>query len=327
MAENIDNETSRESRYFKTLLQIVAIAIFALLIVYFMRKYADDISNVQNLSLLDILLISVWSFVSYTAYAYAVYMVLVDVGLKGLGPFGWLRVYFVSRLVNLFVTQGGNVFRLVLLKKKYDFSYTNSIGVTVFLIWINALIALLASIFALAAGGQGLGFEYQNLLGWSALTALMTGLVPLLIILSIQNFRDSSIWRLRVLAPLGDIADFFVTTLRNVALFSQITSLSIVHFLFFVGVNYFCFQAIGEPVGIVAVCLFTTAFVFTRYINIVPGNLGVSELVGGLVSEQLGIGFGNGVLVSGVIRIIEVMMIVLIGLTYGNILTLSAFRK
>ena len=73
-----------------------------------MRKYWADMSSLQHLSLPDILIIDAWSFVPYAAYAYAVYVVFVSLGLKNLGPFAWLRIYFVSRLVNFFVTQCGN---------------------------------------------------------------------------------------------------------------------------------------------------------------------------------------------------------------------------
>ena len=327
MTEGLDSTSARKSSYLKIALQLVAIAIFALMIIYFLRKYADDISILQYLSLLDILVIGAWSFVSYTAYAYAVYVVLVAVGLKGLAPFHWLKVYFVSRLANLFVTQGGNVFRLVILKKKYNFSYTNSIGVTAFLVWINTVIAVLAAASFLAGYNQMPVFAGISLLQWFVLAVLVLLIMPPAAAWAILLFRDSAIFQFRIFRPLADIASFFVATVRDLALFSRITILSIVHFFFFVGVNYFTFRAIGQPIEIAAVCIFTTAFVFTRYINVVPGNLGVSELVGGLVSEQMGVGFGNGLLVSGIVRLVELIMILLVGLIYGKILAFNYLRE
>jgi uncharacterized membrane protein YbhN (UPF0104 family) len=326
MANPVNSKTTRRPGYLKVSLQIAVVAIVMMMIVYFMREYASDISNIRNLSFSDLFLIGVWSFVSYTAYAYAVYIVLVDIGLKNLGPAGWLKIYFVSRLANLFVTQGGNVFRLVILKKKYDFSYTNAIGVTGFLVWINAVIALLASAFFLARAAQTPLILGLSLLHWAGILVLALLIGPSVTAWAIVAFRDSSAWKSRLLRPFGDLAKFFISTLKNPSLFSQITILSIVHFIFFVGVNYFTFRAIGQPIGLAAVCLFTTAFVFTRYINVVPGNLGVSELVAGLVSEQMGVGFGNGLLVSGIVRIVEVVMILVIGLLYGKVLAYNHLR-
>lgn len=327
MAENIDHQTARKPGYLKIAIQLLAIVLLALMIVYFMRKYSSDISNIQHVSLSDILLISVWSFVSYSAYAYAVFVVLVAVGLERLGPVGWLKIYFVSRLANLFVTQGGNVFRLVVLKKKYGFSYTNSIGVTAFLVWINALVALLASTYFLAEIDQSIAIGGLGLWYWSVLAALMLLIVPPAIAFAIFQRQESPIWQTRLLNPFGKVAEFFVSTVRDAALLSKVTLLSVVHFCFFLGVNYFTFKAIGQPIDLEAVCFFTTAFVFTRYVNIVPGNLGVSELVGGLTSELMGVGFGNGLLVSGIVRIVEVIMILFIGLVYGKFLAINYLSK
>jgi uncharacterized membrane protein YbhN (UPF0104 family) len=327
MNEGIRPELTRKSGFLKVTIQLFGIAMFVLAIVHFMRKYSADISSLQYLSLPDILMIGTWSFVSYGAYAYAVYVVFVDLGLKGLGPFAWLRIYFVSRLVNFLVTQGGNLYRLVLLKKKHNFSYTNSIGVTAFLVWINALIALTASTYFLAGFERNSYLHGVSLLSWSVLALVVMLLGPLLIVWSIQSFRRSSIWQSRMLRPFANIADFFTASLKNGRLLAQLTILSTVHFCFFVGVNYFSFQAIDQPVDLAIVCIFTTAFVFTRYINVVPGNIGLSELVGGLVSEQMGVGFGNGLLVSGIVRIVEVIMILLIGLIYGQFMVFNYFAR
>jgi uncharacterized membrane protein YbhN (UPF0104 family) len=329
MSDNsdVDRVPIRRPHYLKLAIQIAVIAVATWMIFYFMREYASDISNLRNLSVADVLLIGAWSFVSYTAYAYAVFVALISLGLKKLGPYDWIKIYFVSRLANLFVTQGGNVFRLLVLKKKYGFSYTKSTGVTGFLLWVNALIALLASLVVLAGTEKTSFMLGLSIFDWFVFITLVLLVGPPATAWAIISFRDSPVWESRFLRPVSDMARFFVATLRNLAVFSRITLLSIVHFIFFVGVNYFTFRAIGQPIGLAAVCLFTTAFVFTRYVNVVPGNLGISELVAGIVSEQMGVGFGNGLLVSGIVRIVEVVMILLIGALYGKVLAYNYLRN
>lgn len=317
----------RKRRMLKVALQLVLVVIFVLMIVYFLNRYSADISSLRLLTVLDILLISIWSFVSFSAYAYAVYAMLVDAGLKNLRPFAWLRIYFASRLVNLFVIQGGNLFRLFVLKKKYDFSYANSIGVTALLIWLNALIALLAScIFLLSISPPGVAGG-NRLLALSIMAFAGILLMPWLLSWVVKTFKQSAILPTKVLEPIAKIANYFPATLANRQLMMWVTGLSVVHFMFFVGVNYFSFSALGQEIDIFGACIFTTAFVFTRYINIVPGNLGLSELIGGLVAEQLGIGFGGGLLVAGIVRMVEVITIVIIGLFYGKFLVLDYFRN
>lgn len=311
----------------KLVLQLIVIAIFVLAIVYFMRKYSADISNLKALTVVDVLVIGCWSLGSYLAYAYAVYVVFITLGLKGLGPWAWFRIYFVSRLVNFFVTQGGNLYRLLVLKKKYGFSYTNTVGVTGFLIWINAAIAVLASALLLSRMTEDYQLAGISLLSWSLLLLAALVGVPPLVLRLVRQGRKSRVSEYRMARPFFQVAEFFNATLSNARLLASITALSVVHFCFFVGVNYFSFHAIDQQVGIGAVCVFTTAFVFTRYINIVPGNLGVSELVGGLVSEQMGIGFSSGLIVSGIVRMVEVVMIVVSGLIYGKFLAFSSFKS
>lgn len=298
-----------------------------LLIVHFLHKYSADISGLKSLSLLDILLIGIWSFVSYSAYAYAVFVMLIDAGLRNLKPFAWLRIYFASRLVNLFVIQGGNLLRLFLLKKKYNFSYANSIGITALLIWLNASIALLVSCYLFASVDWHADEVGNGLLAWSVAALAAILLTPLLLVWVMKANKGSPIWPAKVLEPSLKIADYFVATTKNKRLMTQITVLSCIHFIFFVGVNYFSFRALGQTVDIAGACLYSAAFVFTRYINIVPGNLGLSELIGGLVSEQLGIGFGNGLLVAGIVRVVEVITIIFFGLFYGKFLMLDYFRN
>ena len=312
--------------YLRIAVQLLVISIFVLLIVYFMRKYASDLSNLQHLSLRDFLIIGVWSLASYTAYAYAVYVVLVDLGLKGLSPIAWLGVYFASRLANLFVVQGGNIFRLVYLKKKHNFSYTNSIGVTGFLIWLNAIIALSTTTYFLVSFDRSYFIEDVSLLTWCAYILLVLIVLPFIAGSAGYLIKKSSVGQSRVAVPLVEISEFFTATVSNHYLFLRLALLSAVHFFLFIGVNYFSFRAIGEPVSVATACVFTSFFVFTRYINVVPGNLGVSELVGGLVSEQIGVGFGNGLLVTTIVRMTEVALVLFLGLVFGKSIANNLLR-
>lgn len=327
MFEDIRSDPASRRSLPKVVFQLVTIALFVVAIVFFMHKYSADISSLRRLSVTDIASIGAWSFISYTAYAGAVYIILIDLGLRKLGPIAWLRIYFVSRLVNLFVTQGGNIYRLVVLKKKYDFAYTNTIGVTVFLIWINALIAVMFSLYTLITMQQSIQIAGLSFLGWCVLLLIVLVTIPSFVALFAKLTRRSRVAQSRFTLPLLRIAEFFVGTMKKFRLFVTVSLLSITHFCFFVGVNYFSFLAIEVDAPLDVVLVFTAAFVFTRYINIVPGNIGVSELAGGLMSEYMGVGFGNGLVVSGIVRMVEVLMILLTGLIYGKFVALSYFKQ
>jgi len=155
--------------------------------------------------------------------------------------------------------------------------------------------------------------------------ALLAG--PMLVVRLINHYRTAAFWNFRIPQLIANVSRYFTDITKDSSLIGKTIFLSSIHFFFFAGVNYFAFYAIGYPIGIAETCFFTTAFVFTRYVNIVPGNIGLSELVGGLVAEQLGIGFGNGLLVSGIVRMIELLMIMIFSLFYGKFLLLDYFRN
>jgi uncharacterized membrane protein YbhN (UPF0104 family) len=315
--ENVQRAGARW-RLLKGAVQLLVIAFFVVAILYFMRRYSADVSNLQHLSWKSIVTIGAWSIASYTTYAYAVYVVLIKLGLKNLGPLDWIKIYFVSRLVNLFLVQGGNLYRLIILKKRFNFSYTNSIGMTVFLIWINAIVALFISMMALATLRRNPELLGVSLTAWSLVLFIAAACVPMVAAGILRVIRVSTFHKTRVVQHFTCIAEFFAESARANRFFVKVTMLSATHYCLFVGVNYACFQAIGQPLEVPVVCVFTTAFVFTRYINVVPGNLGVSELVGGLISEQLGVGFGNGLIVTGIVRIVEIVIILLAAMIYGK---------
>jgi len=327
VTEEIELQKSSTSSLQKRLLQLAVVALLIYAIVFFAKRYSADFSILENITWQYIVTIGAWSFFSYTAYAFAVYLILVELGLQSLRPIEWIKIYFVSRLVNFVILQGGNLYRLIVLKKKYGFSYTNSIGAMGFLIWINAQIALLMSIIGLAYIDGYLTLASYPLILWCGILLAVLVILPLFVETLTAILEGSSVSHWWLIESLVSVAKFFKSTLRKRAHFALIGVVSGLHFALFVGVNYFSFRAIGQSLELAVVCIYTTAFVFTRYVNVVPGNVGVSELVGGLVSEQLGVGFGSGLVVAGIVRVVELIMIVVAGAAYGNVVLFETLMR
>lgn len=307
----------------KRVVQFVLAAAFLLLIVHFFDKYSADLSSITQLSVLDIVLLSVLLFGASASYAYCVFLILRELGLEQLRHLDWQRIYFASRFVNFFVLQGGNLFRLLVLKKRYAFSYANSVGVTVLVLWISAAIALaLCSVSAMLVDGIGTSIRVQL---WLAVAAIL--LLPLPGMLFSRSLDLLPDWTHRVREPLQSAAAVFSVIVKAPMQFAGMALLSLIHFLFFVAANYVAFVALDAGISVLESFIFSTAFVFTRYINIVPGNIGLAELLGGLISEIMGVGFGEGLLVVGLIRIVEIIMIVGVGFLDGNAQVWTFIRK
>ena len=91
--------------------------------------------------------------------------------------------------------------------------------------------------------------------------------------------------------------------------------MTLISFTFYVGATYVSFLAIHIQTDVVKSALFTLTLILSRTINIIPGNIGLTELICGCMSQSLGETLGSGVIVSGIFRVIEyVTMAVCAGL-------------
>lgn len=78
----------------------------------------------------------------------------------------------------------------------------------------------------------------------------------------------------------------------------------LVYLTYFVGMGV-CLAAFGEEMSFFNVALLTSIFVLSRTINIVPGNMGVSELICGVSSDVLMNKVIYGVMISVIFRAVD----------------------
>lgn len=299
----------------KRIVQWLVVVGFFLLIGYFLKKYSADLSAVRRLSIVDIVYMGLWLFVSYTAFAWSQYIIMRALGLRSLGMLRWLQIYYVSRALNFVVMQGANLYRILVLKRQYGFSLANSIGVTAYVMWLSGLSVL-------CVGAATLPFilpPTAKSVSLSAALILGATILPVLLTLALRGTVERPAWQRRTLEPFAKIVRFFNASYRDPLLNLRVFLLGLVNLLFFAGAIYVGFEALDTGVTLPASVLFSTVFVLTRYVNIVPGNIGLAELVGGLTAEMLGTGFAAGLLVAGVIRVVELLLIGTLGVANGGV--------
>ena len=86
---------------------------------------------------------------------------------------------------------------------------------------------------------------------------------------------------------------------------------------------YVCFYAIRNPLNLFQTLLFTIVLFLSRSVNLTPGNIGLTELICGYFSQYLGATVGSGIIVSGIIRIVEYIMLGLGTLCFHRTVNLS----
>jgi uncharacterized membrane protein YbhN (UPF0104 family) len=94
----------------------------------------------------------------------------------------------------------------------------------------------------------------------------------------------------------------------------EIFALSIISLCFFSLSIFLVFRSLEIRTSAAEVVLFVTTILISRAINIVPGNIGITEIVCGHLNRLLGGTIGNGILVSGVLRTISYLINILLGI-------------
>ena len=93
-------------------------------------------------------------------------------------PFlSWLKIFIVSRFLNFHLTQAANIYRSITLKRKYNFSYTDSVSLILTFAWLDIIWTLLMSLLCLGAGSSY--FDGRTLIFTKILSLFLLGMVML----------------------------------------------------------------------------------------------------------------------------------------------------
>ena len=115
------------NRLIKIIFQTSVIALCFAIIVRNFNSLNQEINYLTKFSTPKLFaLISLLTAIHITA-CLKLLSILKELGLSKISFFAWFNIYTISRIINIHVTEGANVYRSLKLKKDYDFSYTDSI--------------------------------------------------------------------------------------------------------------------------------------------------------------------------------------------------------
>jgi len=291
-----------QGKYVRLLILTASVA----LVIAYCFRHRSDLSVIQSLSALDVTFLLLLIASANLIAACKLFVMLRWLGVEDMAFRQWIQIFTVSRLANYCVAQGTNVYRAVMLKRAYSFSYSESIGVTIVVTCLDlASVGIVTGLLLLAVS------QFKSIGGFLMLGIGIIATVPLLVLPRIVRRIDQSIvppesgwfgWtvdRLRI---------FFSVLTRCMQDRRKVVFLSVMAILVYVTAltgTAICLRAFAGDISASDVIVLTSAFVLSRMINIVPGNLGVSELFTGLSAGVLMDQMMYGVMVSGMFRIID----------------------
>ena len=302
----------------KKFLSYILIAIALGIIFRHFLIYKEEIHRLTQISFQhQILLIFIYLLIHQLS-TLKIFIFLKKLGLRDIKYLEWFKIFIVSRFANLHVTQGANIYRSIKLKKEYDFSYTKSVSLIAVFTWFECVIVLMVLAFILLGTNNHQTIKGINILSLTFGMIILFLALPFVsryMLLRIQPRQEKLIW---LRERIKELIETLIQSLHDYKLVLIITLISSMTFCILSGWIYICFDAIGTKANLTFVAIFTTMIIFSRAFNIVPGNIGLRELLCGYLGQAFGWGISPGIIVSGIIRIVEYLTITVLGITFAR---------
>ena len=298
----------------KELIKIIltlGVLIFSAIFLFKNRDSFQEISrfNVIEVSILIITLLLFWMF---TSFRLKILMEIFSISLK---VNEWIGLSIISKFYSYFLPlRGGLALRALYLKRVYSFNYlsfASSISsLMLFNVFVNILIILLL-IFSTSSFDWVPSFLKSNIKSNSLIVFILVGIIAMAILF---KYRNHSIFNM-IFGSLN------LRILKTRLLSLTFTQLSI-RLLFALPI-YLAFIFLDSPVPFFECLFITTIIALSTLISVTPGNIGITEAIIIGSSSFLSYDFDQGVLISTVLRSIEIIIIFIMGFYFSKILSIK----
>ncbi len=304
----------------KILFQIIILTVFLTIIAAHLLSHKDEVSVLRHIEPNHIAKIVLVLLFAYLIYSANLFYIIQKLGMHGLKFIEWFKICTVSRFINFHVMQGANVFQGLKLKAEYQFPYTNSLSMITFFGWFQAVWILIISTVLIAIFHLDMRIAGAQLLPLMLISIVIILAMPFAseYILSKISFKNSKMqW---VKNKINEITHNFIVFSTDTRFFIKITTFYILFFICYLTIVELCFSALGMDMRIDKAVVYTTVLMLSRTFNVIPGNLGLTELVCGQLSKLLEGKLSYGILVSGLIRITDYLLVLLLNIVFAKTL-------
>jgi uncharacterized membrane protein YbhN (UPF0104 family) len=305
---------------------LITLACIAYLVKFF---YSDrqSLKLVLKLDLASIACIVLLSVAYLLTYNFRFKIVFEKCSGQTLPFWPVFKILMVANFLNMVLSQVGNIYRGVRLKKEFSVSYTRYISSLTSVYWIdtclNFIIAVIVILFVKS------DFQIGPFTAWKlfALMGLVTLAVPVAadMLLSLIKIKNHSLaW---IHSKLTEVLSVTINNLKDIRYILKIISLGTLVLLVTAVGNYIIFRGFGIILTTPALLVLVVLLRLSTFITITPGNIGVQEIAYGFISQQMGIGMAEGILASVVTRVFSSIIIIALGLLFGGIDTIKVRKK
>lgn len=210
----------------------------------------------------------------------------------------------------LAIPGGGALGKAVYLKKKYDFSYHKFFAsMSAIHILDLSYISILGIIMAIIYGGLSQAWELTVIAAFVVAGIISGGLM--VFPFNFQNYEG------KFFNALQDVVEGWKVIRRDRLLLARISLLLLMNHLLAVFELVVGYDAFSVEIGIVEAALLALISTLSTIVKITPANLGIQEAVIAASSHFFGIGFEEGLMVAGLMRVVSFAVTLILGGTLG----------
>jgi uncharacterized membrane protein YbhN (UPF0104 family) len=238
----------------------------------------------------------------------------------------WFRLISVGQMLNLFVPQLGSVYRGVALKREFGIAYmTYASGLFAF-VWLDLVMGFLIGSLTIAVLDPTL--YLGSVLALPALALLILALLtgPFAIRWFVSVFRVKGSFATKVQARMTTLLSNAASALKAPAFMLRFFLLNVLVTVVQVVLLALLFRAVDAEVPLAALLLFQVLLKLANQIVITPGNLGITELMFGVLAHGSRCTLEQGLAVALLFRTTVTVMVILLGVLAGGARVLFSGR-
>ncbi len=303
----------------RRLLSWLAVALSGAYIAYFFSANGDDLRLLLSIRPEHVVALILLQVLYLLLHGYRYRIVLEQCSDRSIAYWPWFRLFVLGRFLNTVLPQSGNLYRGLLLKDVWGVTYTRYVTAFFSFAWmgncLNLLIAL--AMVALVDPGLRVGVVPAGLLVASLLLAL-AGL-PVLLDRFSRGVRIRARYVSWIHDKVSEVLRVSVGNLRDARYLRRMLGFGLLAFAAACTIFGACFHGLGISVGFAEMALFYVILQISTHVHVTPGNLGVQELGFGILGEQMGIGMGEGMLVSALLRVSGYLALFALAVPMGGV--------
>lgn len=302
----------------KTFLKIVIVTACIVYIAGFFYFNRNSLSIVIRMNFTTLSILVLLSFSYMLLHSWRSQLILQKCSSRKIAFGRWFRILALGSFLNLVFSQLGNVYRGVILKKEHDISYTSYITTFASFAWMDTSMNLFLTIVIIWLIKPDLKIGSFSASFLLVIICAVIIILPVMASFFLRLIRFKNRYLNWTKSKLSQVLTTTLDNIKDASFLLKIILLGITIFILTVSFYHVLFAGFDMRLTLPILAVFCTLLSLSTFFVITPGNIGIQEVAFGLISQELGIGMAQGILVSVVGRIINTALTILLGLLLGG---------